>query len=155
MDSTEDLFKPYGDKRPRLHGDHARYPVGPHPEEPHDDPRYARMHADPSDGSRHDREAHRGHPGVRGVLLLLAQYKALVVVAALLLLVVTIGGIFALALLLPFVGTLLALVGAQDLSAPLADLPRLLGTLLVEAPKALLEYLAPLLQPKSALAGKA
>jgi hypothetical protein len=76
-------------------------------------------------------------------------------VATLLLLVVATAGVIGLVLLLPLVGTLVAGVGAQDLSALLTDLPRLLTTLLVEVPKAVLGYLAPLLQLKSTLEGKA
>jgi|WetSurMetagenome_2_1015567.scaffolds.fasta_scaffold137366_3 hypothetical protein len=148
MDFLESVFTSRGDKRPRLHGDQTRCQVGPYPEEPQGDPRYTRTHEHPSNAFRHDREPHHGHPGSRGVLSRLAQHKTLVVVAALLLLVVTIAGILAVALLVPVVGTLLSLVGTQDL-------PALLGTLLVDVPKVVLEYLAPFLQLKSTLEGKA
>jgi hypothetical protein len=43
--------------------------------------------------------------------------------------------------------------GAQDLTGLLANLPKLLTTLLVEAPKAMIEYLGPLLKLKTALEG--
>lgn len=86
---------------------------------------------------------------------LLAQHKTLVGVAALLLLVVAVGGVLGLVLLLPVIGTLVAGVGAPDLSALLTDLPRLVSMLLVDMPKAVLDYLAPVLQLKTALEGKA
>ena len=65
------------------------------------------------------------------------------------------GGVLGLVLLLPLVGKLVAGVGAPDLSALLTDLPRLVSMLLVDVPKAVLDYLAPLLQLKTALEGKA
>ena len=60
-----------------------------------------------------------------------------------------------LVLLLPVIGTLVAGVGAPDLSALLTNLPRLFSMLLVDVPKAVLDYLAPFLQLKTALEGKA
>lgn len=89
------------------------------------------------------------------MLGVLAQRTALLVMGASLLLVVGLGGTLALLVLLPLVGTLGTLAGTQDLTALLGDLPRLVSTHLVEVPKAVLDYLAPLLQFKSALEGKA
>jgi hypothetical protein len=89
------------------------------------------------------------------VLRALPQHKALLVIGAVLLLVVGIGGILAVVLVLSLLGTLGPLVGAPDLTALLGDLPRLVNTLLVDAPKAILDYLAPLLRLKGTLEGKA
>jgi hypothetical protein len=89
------------------------------------------------------------------MLGVLAQHKALLVIGAVLLLVVGIGGILAVVLLLPLVGALIAVAGASDLATLLAALPRLLNTLLVGVPRAVLDYLAPLRQLKSTLEGKA
>jgi hypothetical protein len=89
------------------------------------------------------------------VLGVLAQHKVLLVVAALLVLVVLFGGIVALVFALPFLGGFGALAGAQDLTALLGDLPGLVSILLVDAPQAVLDYLAPVLQLKTALGGKA
>jgi hypothetical protein len=88
------------------------------------------------------------------VLRALAQHKTLVGVAALLLLVVAVGGVLGLVRFLPLAGTLAAGVAAPDLSALLTDLPRLVSMLLVDMPKAVLDYLAPVLQLKTALEGK-
>jgi len=154
MDFLDKLFEQHGGRPPRRHDDHGWHSARPHRDASHSDPRdaYASEH---EHGEHH---AYRGDPygrsGLQGVLGDLAQRKALLGVAALLLLVVTIGGLAGLALLLPLIGTLVALVGAQDLSILLTDLLRLVSTLLVDVPKAVLDYLAPILQLKSALEGK-
>jgi len=155
MGFLEKLFEQHGGRHPRRHDDHGWHPPRPPRDASHGDPRdaYASAH------EHEEPHAYRGDPHRRspllGVLGPLAQHKTLLVVATLLLLVVAIAGVIGLVLLLPLVGTLVAGVGAQDLSALLTDLPRLLTTLLVEVPKAVLGYLAPLLQLKSTLEGKA
>jgi hypothetical protein len=130
MDFLEKLFDKHDPWHPRQaereHGEHYRY------------------HGDP-----------QGRSGLQGVLGVLAQRKALLVIGAVLLLVAGIGGILAAVVLLPLVRALIAAVGGPDLSALLADLPRLVNTLLVDVPKAILDYLAPLLQFKGTLEGKA
>ena len=155
MDFLQKLVTPHGDKHPRLNDDHRRLPTRPSPGEPHGDARGAHT----SEHEHGEYQAYHGGPYVRSrpqrLLGALAQHKILMVVAVVLLLMVAIGGILTVALLLPLIGTLVALLEAQDLTALLADLPRLLSTLLVDVPKAVLEYLAPFLQLKSALEGKA
>ncbi len=89
------------------------------------------------------------------MLRVLSQHKTLAVVAALLVVAVLFGGIVAVMLALALFGAFGALAGIQDLTALVTDLPRLVTTLLVDVPKALLDYLAPLLQLKSTLEGKA
>ncbi len=155
MDFLEDLFRRHSDKPQRPRGGHHRYPAWSHPEARHGDPGYARMHQEQHDEHRDTRGAYHSHPGFPSLLSLLAQHKALAAATALLLVAVVIGGILALALLVPVAGRFLALLDAQNPSAVLADLPKLLTTLLLEMPKAVLEYLAPLLQLKSVLEGKA
>lgn len=154
MDFLEKLFEKHGTRPSGRHDEHGWHSARPYQDASHGDPRDA--HA--SEHEHGEPHAYRGDPHRRsplpGVLGALAQHKMLVVVGTLLLLVVALGGILALVLLLPLAGKLVAAAGAQDLSALLTDLPRLATTLLAEVPKAVREYLAPLLQLKSALEGK-
>jgi hypothetical protein len=139
-------------RHPGRHHEHDWRSARPHQDTPHRDPRYA--YAKEPEHREHDGGPH-GRSQRHGVLGSLAQHKVLLVVAALLVLVVLFGGIVALVLVLPFLGTLGLLAGAQDLTALLTDLPRLVSMLLVDMPKAVLDYLAPVLQLKTALEGKA
>ena len=155
MDFLEKLLAQYGTQHPRRHDDHGGHAPRPPRDASHADPRYVQASEHEHGESQESRHDSRDRSPLSGVLGALAQHKALVGVAALLLLVVAVGGVLGLVLLLPVIGTLVAGVGAPDLSALLTDLPRLLTTLLVEVPKAVLGYLAPLLQLKSTLEGKA
>jgi hypothetical protein len=139
-------------RHPGRHHEHDWRSARAHQDTPHRDPRYAYGKA--PEHREHDGGPH-GRSGRHGVLGGLAQHKVLLVVAALLLLVVAVGGILGLVLLLPLAGALVAGVAAPDLSALLTDLPRLVSVLLVDVPKAVLDYLAPFLQLKTALEGKA
>ena len=155
MDFLEKLFEQHGGRHPRRHDDHDWHSTRPHQDAFHDEARHAYASAREHGESHAHHGGQQGRSPLTGVLGALAQHKTLLVVAALLLLVVAIGGLIGLVLLLPMVGKLVAGVGAQDLSVLLTDLPRLLTTLLVEVPKAVLDYLTPLLQLKSTLEGKA
>jgi hypothetical protein len=155
MDFLDQLFEKHGPRHPRQHDEHGQHSPRPPWDASHGDLRYARA-------AEHDHGAHPGHDaglqgrlGLQGMLGVLAQHKALLVIGAVLLLVVGIGGILAVVLVLSLLGTLGPLVGVQDLTALLGDLPRLVNTLLVDAPKAILDYLAPLFQLKGTLEGKA
>ncbi len=155
MDFREGLFVKYGGRHSRRHHEHGSPSARPNRGESHGDPGYAPASEHPYGEHHSYRGEHGGLSTLPGVLRALVQRKALLVVAAVLLLVVTIGGVVGLALLLPLVGTLSSLVGAHDLPALLADLPKLLITFLEETLKAVLDYLASLLPLKDALEGKA
>ena len=155
MDFLEQFFEKHGTRAPRQHDEHGRHTARPHQGTSHDEPRYA--YAPGHDHGEHHGHYHGAHgrSGLHGGLGVLAQHKAILVVAALLLLVVVFGGVLAVVLMLSLLGTFGTLVGIQDLAARLGELPRLVNTLLVDVPKAVLDDLAPLLQLKSTLEGKA
>ena len=155
MDFPKQFFEKYGTRAPGRHNEHGWHATRTHHSTSHDEPWHA--HAAEREHGEHYR--YRGDPqgrsGLQGMLGVLAQHKALLVIGAVLLLVVGIGGILAVVLLLPLVGALIAVAGASDLATLLVDLPRLLNTLLVGVPRAVLDYLPPLRQLKSTLEGKA
>jgi hypothetical protein len=155
MDFLETLFERHDGRHSHRHNDHGRHSSRSWWDTPHGDPRDAHV-SEREDGTpRASRDDPHGRSVLPGILDALAQRKTLVVVGALMLLVVAIGGVVALVMLLPMAGSLFAGVGAQDLFTRLTDLPRLITMLLVDVPKAVLDYLAPLLQLKSTLEGKA
>jgi hypothetical protein len=139
---------------PRRHDDHGGHAPRPPRDASYGDPRYAQASGHEHGESHAPRHDARHRSPLSGVLRALAQHKTLVGVAALLLLVVAVGGVLGLVRFLPLAGTLAAGVAAPDLSALLTDLPRLVSMLLVDMPKAVLDYLAPVLQLKTALEGK-
>lgn len=155
MDFLEKLFEKHGPRHPRQHDEHGQHSPRPPWDASHGDPRYA--HAAEREHGEHYR--YRGDPqgrsGLQGMLGVVAQHKALLVVAALLLFVVVFGGVLAVVFMLSLLGTFGTLEGIQDLAARRGDLPRLVNTLLVDVPKAALDYLAPLFQLKRTLEGKA
>ena len=155
MEFLKKLFEQHGGRNPRQHDEHDSHAARPHQNAFHGDPRYAHASEHRSEEPHTYRGDSHGRSGLPGMLGALTQHKTLVGVAALLLLVVAVGGVLGLVLLLPVIGTLVAGVGAPDLSALLTDLPRLVSMLLVDVPKAVLDYLAPFLQLKTALEGKA
>ena len=155
MDLLEKLFKRHRTKDPRPPDESGRYAARPYLDKPRGDPRYAHAAEHEHGEPRAFGDDPPNRSSVPGMLGALARHKTLLVVAAALILVVAIGGVIGLVLLLPVAGTLVAAVGAQELSTLLTDLPRLVNTLLVEVPKALLNTLAPLLQLKNTLEGKA
>ncbi len=153
MDFLEKLFEKHGTRAPGRNDEHGWPAARPHREDSHGDP--WDTHAWEHGGYRaYDRRL-QGRLGRHGVLGVLSQHKALAVVAALLVLVVLFSGIVALVVALVLVGAFGTLAGIQDFTALLTDLPRLVTMLLVDVPKAILDYLAPLLQLKSTLEGKA
>ena len=155
MDFLEKLFEKHGGRNPRRHDEHGWHSSRPHQEASHGDPRYAHV-SEHQSGEPHAYHGDpRGRSPLSSVLGAVAQHKTLLGVAAILLLVVAIGGALGLVLLLPLVGKLMAAVGSQDFTGLLTDLPGLVSMLLVDVPKAVLDYLAPLFQLKTALEGKA
>lgn len=155
MDFLAQFVEKHGTRAPRPHDEHARHTARPHRDPSHGQPRYAYAPGH-GHGEHHGHyDSAHGRSGLHGGLGVLAQHKAILVVAALLLLVVVFGGVLAVVLMLSLLRTFGTLVGAQDLTALLGDLPRLVNTLLVDAPKAILDYLAPLFQVKGTLERKA
>lgn len=155
MDFLEKLFEKHGSRTPERHDEHGWPPARPHREDSRG-PSWS-LHESAQEHGKHRAYDGRlqGEWGRHGLLRVLSQHKTLAVVAALLVLAVLFGGIVAVMLALALFGASGALAGIQDLTALVTDLPRLVTTLLVDVPKALLDYLAPLLQLKSTLEGKA
>ena len=148
MDFLENLLGKHRDKYHRQQNGPSGYPAGPHRTDQHD-----RQETDERATDQYHREGRPGGVGLAGIPGAILRHKALWGVAAVLLLFVAGGAVLVLVLLLPLVGKLLGVIGAQDLTGLLANLPKLLTTLLVEAPKAMIEYLGPLLKLKTAMEG--
>jgi hypothetical protein len=148
MDFLENLL---GKHRDKLHGQQngpSGYPAGPYRTDQRDHHETDERATDP-----YHREGRPGGVSLTGIPGAILRHKALWGVAAALLLVLAGGAVVVLVLLLPLVGKLLGVIGAQDLTGLLANLPKFLTTLLVEVPQAVIEYLGPLLKLKTALEG--
>lgn len=146
MDFLEDLFKRHSKTHTRHAGGSIEHIADPYR---------------PGHSAQERREAfwRRSDPHQRvgtripELVTSLLRNKVLLAGIAMVLFALVGGAVLALVVLLPLAGQLLGLVGAVDPTKLLADLPALLARLLVDAPKAILEYLGPLLKLKASLEG--